>query len=530
MKKISILLFSLAALLGGCNDDDFYELKQGPNPLIIDVADMERATAGAYYALTGNSGNQSNFDALTVAAASISDEARFIPQAGGHGDVESFYLRNSLTDLGISNSAFIASYKAIGQCNQWLPIIENGELDGLEGSSQLPRMQGELYFLRAYSYLNLAKFFANPYTGGDLNSRYFPLRLKPVTALDEANAPAAPIGDVYEAIVADLIRAVDLLPANAVGQVASYEHGRANKFAAAALLARVYLQMGRFNDALPLCDLVIDQNEGAYDLSEQPIEAWNKSWSGGSKEVLWYYAMGNTPNNPNGLGGTASGWKLPRRFSLFNYATSSTVDQMPGNSQNSISASTRTLAISDALLTTAGWIDAERTPTQKALNDLRFTQLVHYNAGNDPTFAAVPQKQYWVNKYWRGPLSDRRVGALPLLRLSEVYLTRALIHFQNGSPQEAADDLNAVRRRAWDEMAAGEPYTDLTAAEVTLETIHSERMIELMFEGDRPYYLQGLKLPIPNGDRDAGSIPFDAPNLYFQIPLNERELNSGLGG
>lgn len=529
MRKIFLLSTIAATLFSGCNDDSFYELEQAPNPLIIDVADMERATAGAYYALTGNEGNQSNFDALAVAAAAISDESRFISQAGGNGDVESFYLRNSSTDVGISNSAFIASYKAIGQCNQWLPILENGDLEGLDGASQLPRMQGELYFLRAYSYLNLAKFFGNPYTAGT-SSRYFPLRLSPVTSLEEANAPAAPIGDVYDAIVQDLVRAVELLPKNAEGQAASYQHGRANKFAAAALLARVYVQMGRLADALPLCNLVIDQNEGAYSLNEQPIEAWNKPWSGGSKEVLWYYSMGDTPNNPNGLGGTTSGWKLPRRYSFFNYATSSTVDQMPGNSQNSINASARTLAISDALLTKAGWITAERTPTQAALNDLRFTQLVHYNAGNDPTFPSVPQGQYWVNKYWRGPLSSRRVGALPLIRLSEVYLTRALIHFENGALQEVANDLNAVRRRAWDEAAAGQPYTELTADQITADLIHTERMIELMFEGDRPYYLQGLKLAIPNGDRDDGQISFDAPSLFFQIPVAERELNPGLGG
>lgn len=46
-----------------------------------------------------------------------------------------------------------------------------------------------------------------------------------------------------------------------------------------------------------------------------------------------------------------------------------------------------------------------------------------------------------------------RAGAIPQIRLAEMYLTRALLRFESGNAQGAADDLNAVRRRAWDERS-----------------------------------------------------------------------------
>lgn len=527
MKNIFNYILGCLALVvfAGCSDD-FFEFKNEINPPVTTVADMERAVAGAYYAMTGNAGNESNFDVVALIASSISDEARFITEAGNNTDVANFYNFNNASDIGIANSAFFSSYKSISSCNQWLAILENGDLEGLPDASQLPRMQGELYFLRAYNYYLLSKIFAVPY-GSDNTRRFFPLRLAVTTGIDDANAPAASVEAVYQSMISDLKLAVTLLPETAAGQYASYSAGgRANRAAAHALLARVYFQMGMLDDALEACNAVIEN--ASFNLTEAPIEAWNKNWAGGGKDVLWSFAVGNTTQR-NGLGGSTSNWKLPRRFSFFNYSILSSNASSPGAPPGgNMRTLDRTLAISDALLTQAGWINADRTPTQKALNDLRFSTLVQYNAGADPVFAGVPAKQYWINKYWRGPQSDWRAGAIPLIRLAEVYLTRAKILFDKGDTQGAADDLNAVRKRAWDEAAAGAPYTELTSDEITDELIDTERMIELMFEGDRPYYLQGKKQAIPKGDRGEGSTPYDDPGLFYLLPVSERELNQGL--
>jgi hypothetical protein len=149
-------------------------------------------------------------------------------------------------------------------------------------------------------------------------------------------------------------------------------------------------------------------------------------------------------------------------------------------------------------------------------------------AGADPTFTALPRRQYYINKYYRGPQEAWRVGAVPLLRLPELYLTRAIIRFNRGDATGAAADLDVVRRRAWNEQAAGGPYPPLAPGAVTADLIHQERWKELAFEGDRLHYLQALQLPVPNGDRGPGAIPYNDPSLQWPLPLRERELNQGL--
>jgi hypothetical protein len=141
----------------------------------------------------------------------------------------------------------------------------------------------------------------------------------------------------------------------------------------------------------------------------------------------------------------------------------------------------------------------------------------------------VSDVHFWNNKYYRGPNANRRIGGIPLLRFAEVVLTRAILRFNANNLQGAADDLNMVRSRAWNEAVAGEPYTDLQPNQITANLIHTERMIELAFEGDRIHYLQALKQPIPAGDRQGGAIPFNHPSLYWPIPVREKELNQGIG-
>lgn len=527
-------LLGIGTLLMGssCDNEKFFALKQPPNPPILTVADMDRGVAGAYYALTGNAGNETTFDVLAMQGSILADDAKFITQAGNVTAVLTLYDRDNAIDNGILNSAFSPAYAAIATCNQWLPILENNELAGLPNANQLPRMQGELYFLRAYAYYTLVKLFCPPYQpGGGNNSRILPLRLTAVTGLSNANAPAATTEEIYQAIVRDLQEAKRLLPTTFAGDpFGSYQFGRVNRFGASALLSRVFLQMGRKQEALAEANFVIDQNGGQYTMNEEPIEAWNKGWDGGSREVIWYYATGDTPAR-NGLGGSQSNWKVPRRFGFFNWSILSNNTSDPGNPPGgNVSLLQRTFSISFTFLNSQGWINADSTPTQAALRDRRYTQLVRYVPGTDPIFSAIPRRHYWNNKYYRGPQASWRMGAIPLIRFSEMYLTRALLRFEAGDRTGAAADIDAVRRRAWNEQAAGQPYTPVNSASLTVQQIHNERWLELLFEGDRTYYLQANQINIPNGDRGTGTISWNAPNLIWPLPLREREVNQGLQG
>ena len=370
--------------------------------------------------------------------------------------------------------------------------------------------------------------FHPPYQkGGDNTFKGVPLITTGVpTGLNEAlNAPAGTTEDIYALIKNDLTEAKKNLPNVAI------RAGGTNKFAASALLAKVLFQMQDFTASKAECDFVINQNGGLFDLSQDPLESWNKYWSGTDanslggvkgKDILWYFSTGDGPVPANGLGGTRSQWNVPRAWGIFNMYIGSSANTVPGSGGGSETATPtdRSISMSQYLLRRVGWANTDSTPTADALLDKRYQQLTYYSPSNDPTFPGVPRRCWWVNKYYRGPLDQYRYGAIPLLRLSEMYLTRSIIRFNEGDRSGAAADVNAVRKRAG--------LQPLAEASITAEAIHNERWKELCFESDRLFYLQALKINIPNADRDAGEIIYNSPKLIWPLPKYEIEINPTL--
>lgn len=538
MKSIYKTLIILFVLVSTSACDDFYELENPPVSPWQSVADFDATVAGVYYNLTGSGGNQAIMSNRRGFSTLTTDIGVFLDGAGGDGSALGLYDRDNGLENSWLNSVFRSSYGSIQSANLALDFLATGPFQGSSDRDQLIRLEGELLFLRAYCYWSLVKAFAPPFEPGSANSAAtLPLRLTSVDGLESAvNNPPAPTGDIYTAIIADLERAVELLPErfDSGRDFATYEFGRANKFAAAFLLARVHFQMGNTTAAQEQLDFVINTGvgNGFYNLSQDPIVAFTQTWNGENEasEILWMYSYGETPRQ-NGLG-TTSNWKVPRRFRFYNlisrFFRTDNDETLLTHRNNQ-----KTVATSDAFLEQAGWMNlTDRSETQTALNDKRYTQLfVRVEGGTDADFSgSITETRVWNARYYRWP-GGRRAGqgtSIPMFRLAEAYLTRSIIRFNNGDAAGAAEDLNVVRARAWDADAAGTAYTPVTAADITAEMIHNERMIEMAFEGDRLHYLQALQLPIPNGDRGPGSIPYNDPSLFWPLPQSEIDLNQGL--
>jgi hypothetical protein len=94
-------------------------------------------------------------------------------------------------------------------------------------------LAAEACFIRAYNYFNLVRMF------GSIPMPYVPF----ATPRDAYTLPYSSVSDVYKLIITDLKFAVaNGLSANY--SASSADVGKANKYAAAALLAKVYLTMG----------------------------------------------------------------------------------------------------------------------------------------------------------------------------------------------------------------------------------------------------------------------------------------------
>lgn len=527
MKYIYYLMLLIIAINFSSCSNKFFDLEFPPQPLIISIDNLNQAVGGVYYAMMANDGSLSTFDNLAVYAAAVGDESAFISKAGNITSVRELYDHNNTNENDCLNRAFIPSYDAIRHANMWINNIDNGTYSNLSGQDRIPALKGELLFLRAYCYWVLVKLYHPPYqSGGDNSFKGVPFVKTgvPEGLADALNAPAGTTEEIYALIKSDLGEAKNLLPEEPL------RAGGTNKFAASALLARVLFQMQDFTGSKTEYNFVIDQNGGRFDLSQDPIETWNKYWSGynansmsgtKAKEMLWFFSTGDGSVIANGLGGTRSQWNVPRAWGIFNMHIGSATNTIPGGGGGETAKPTdRTLAISQKLLQKVGWATADSLPTEEALKDKRFQQLYYYNPNIDPVFSAVGRRYWWIDKYYRGPQDQYRYGAIPLIRLAEMYLTRSIIRFNEGDKAGAASDLNVIRERAG--------LTDVSASDITADIIHNERWKELSFESDRLFYLQALKINISNGDRGTGELPYNSPSFIWPIPQYEREINPSL--
>lgn len=135
---------------------------------------------------------------------------------------------------------YLAQYDGVQRANDVLRGIPNAK--DLT-ADDIKRISGEAKFLRAYFYFELRRnFFMVPYVDETVTSNFG----------DVKNDK-----DIYPLIEADFKFAVDNLPET------QPQRGRANKYAAMAYLAKVYMAQSKYTDALPLLTTLIASGKTA---------------------------------------------------------------------------------------------------------------------------------------------------------------------------------------------------------------------------------------------------------------------------
>ena len=151
---------------------------------------------------------------------------------------------NILPENGSTANIWSACYDGINIANN---VIE--KVPGMSDMSTTEKNQalGELYFIRALNHFNLINYFGA-----------VPLKTTPTVGVGDLNIGRTPVELVNNQIIADLEFAAEHLPANTGLKY------RATKYAAVALLARVYLYKKDYENAAIMASKVID--EGGYTL------------------------------------------------------------------------------------------------------------------------------------------------------------------------------------------------------------------------------------------------------------------------
>lgn len=379
--------------------------------------------------------------------------------------------RKALTTTnGQVSNCWIRAYDVINIVNT---VLAN--LDVVEDEDEKSRIEGEAKCIRGMVYFELARFWGLPYQAGQTNSQLaVPLILAPTVNLEDVTEPArSTVEDVYAQAIADLIAAETLL------EPSGWNDGFLSTYAASAYLSRVYLQQGRYPEAAQKADRVIQSGE--YGLMGDPLEAFNnKSFVA---EDVFAIRQSETSNHGESNSGLAT-----------HYAS------LAGQGRGDMEMSAGFLALygpNDR----RGGLMINTIPTVTQIDNVTEMYYIGVGDGNDGGINCA--------KY-----GDSRRN-FPVIRLAEMYLTRAEGNFEAGAPYVGAppvDDINAIRLRAGTNPVGV----------VDRDFIRMERYLELCWEGFRLHDLKRWQIDI------NASNAWDAGNLVLPVPEREIEANPNL--
>lgn len=354
-------------------------------------------------------------------------------------------------------------------------------------------LYGEIYFLRAYYYFELVRFF-----GG------VPIFIdKRLSVSDSKGLTRSTKQQVYDQIVADLTKAIAVLPTNNI------QKGRVTKYAAQALLGKAYIYQGKFTEAASMLENVVT---GPFSLVPNFANIFLASGENGTESVFEIQYSNLSPfydwSNP----GRGQGNLAVQICGIRNLTGTSPYGQ--GWSTN---------------LPTQNLANAYATgDTRKAVTVLDIEAYKTTNPQFGITYQVAPYRSTGLYNQKYLPRKGETSGQVELnylnnnrtIRFADVLLLAAEANNRATAPNEAKAQtyLNRVRQRAFNNTA-----TNITLTGTSLrQAIWDERRLELAMEGDRFFDL------VRTGQAPGKITGFvTGKNEVFPIPQREVDI-SGL--
>lgn len=344
-------------------------------------------------------------------------------------------------------------YLNIADCNIAVDRVSEAPID----ENLAKRLVGEAKFLRAYSYFELVNCFG-------------PVAM-PIHSLgtDNMNIPRSSVDEVYAQIEKDLLDA-----AGSLNEEKSY--GRATAWSAKAFLARVYLFRGEWQKAVDYATDVID-NSGAL-LEPQFVNIWSVDNHNGV-ESLFEFQSNSAPDKTLGC-----------YFCTFCGARGQSKDDFPSKSNDDVSDGwgwgVPTSDLENCYLSEGDEVRRRSTITkwgEAVYGDEELNPTYKFDLSANKSGRVI--RKYYVPIATRRTLVDKANNAplnVPILRLGEMYLTRAEALWHLGQVDKAMEDVDIIRSRVGLAGKKGK-----VSGNDALRAIWKERRMELAFEGLRLY-------------------------------------------
>ncbi|MGN7985877.1 RagB/SusD family nutrient uptake outer membrane protein [Pedobacter sp. 22226] len=467
MKKIYIIalfLFIGSAFMSSCKK----ELNQQPDGALLDetaITDfqtLQAATIGCYNSIIDLNWYGRNYPTMLELRGSN----MFIASANSNRLTAPYQYNFTVANADVA-STWNTLYKAIARTNN---VINKSAIVTDGTPEEKAQLIAEAKFVRALAYFDLTRVFGQPYTVNSGASLSVPIVLTPGITQPKRNT----VAEVYAQVIKDLTEAKPNLPTDIVNKF------RASRFAASALLARVYLYKGdAASNALAIAEATTVINAG-YTMTTASSYAGTIFWANpGQNEEIF----------------TA-------KISQFQDLGSDNYGQ---------------LYVSEL----GGYGDIRVNPAFRdsySDNDVRKTQVIKKDATTD---------DYITTKFYR---QDNIPGLYSpkILRLSEMYFIRAEANVKLNTATGAtpAEDLSSVRT-----MRGLPAYTGTPA----LADVLTEKNFEFAFEGHQwqDNFRNGIVTVRPQitgalNNNSSSNIAITDNKQLYPIPQREVDANPNI--
>ena len=362
---------------------------------------------------------------VSVVNGLVGDELNTV---SGVADYLELYSNAILSNNAITGNIWSGSYANLYKVNA---IVEGASASTSLTPAIKSQIIGEAKFLRAFLYF----YLVNMYGPAPLitTTNYEQNRIKPRTEVKL----------VYDQMIADLKDATTLLTEqyrNNLGAVV-IQRFRPNKYAAQALLARVYLYAGQWKEAETAASAVITQ-QNTYKLSGNLSDIFRQP---ANTEVIWNFAVSSTTAGMTYAFTGDGGHYNPAVLKAYGLGP-----QISGYDLSNY--------LSDSIVKAFQATDKRRTEWLEFVTVSGKTYYFPFKYKTDALGFSTTQ-EYTV-----------------ILRLAELYLVRAEARIQQNNFSDAVSDINVVRFRA------NLKDTAASSKELAMRVLEHEKKLELFTE------------------------------------------------
>ncbi len=405
----------------------------------------------------------------------------FSQNSGNAAEGALIWQHNALSTDSFVSNLWTLAYNVINNANI---LIDRLSVSSVISAELRNQYIAEAKFARGLAYFHLIQVYARPYALDNGNSPGVPLRLNPETSSGNDDLAKSPVKNVYEQIIKDLDEAETALPLGYATD--ALNTSRAHKATAIALKTRVLLTKGDY------AGVVRESKKLAPSVS-----------------APFVYTEGSTTHRLDAdIAAVFRG----------NYTGTEAIFFIPFSSQSFPGAQS---ALAHNYL---GALIISLNP-----NGIYRNEALSSQTSKDARSKLISTKN-GLNVIQKFPkVSTPFTDYIPVIRYAEVLLNYAEAAAEQGDRNQAISLLNAVRRRS--DPTFSFPDTQTATKEALIQTILTERRIELLGEGFRTPDLQRRSQPFPakvGGIGSVGALQPQAENYIWPVPADELGTNKAL--